>query len=329
MESDSVNASNSTVSLFTPSIPGLLVYYLLFIAIITPVTVANLFSLIAILLDRTTSVYVRFSLCNIPLSCLIVSAGILLFYFAGVSLIIAGDHSSISEFCRPTVYLISVGGTGQLLFMAVFSINVYVTVNRDRICTALKAKKCFLCFFILSILAVWIVVIIGRIVLFFGEFTESLNSCQLNATGGTVNVIMYILVYGVGGFAVTIIFLILTVCYTKNHAFSHQDSVFKKAMLKLSFFLLISIALNFIGLLLPAILVTSTSEEQESLAAYITFTLAAVLVDLSLVPTPILVIMYFKPVRMRLKALCCWCCNRDKDGGSWLKRFDIHYRSIR
>ena len=321
------NISNSTEAPFAPSIPGLVVYYLLFIAIIVPVTVANLLVLIAIFLDRTTSVYVRFSLCNIPLSCLVVSAGILLYNSAGLSLIIAGHHESIAEFCVPSLYLVSVGGTGQLLFLAVFSVNVYITVNHKKIIGALKAKKYYLCFFIGSVLFVWFAVILSRIVVFF-TFSGSTHSCRYTREGGVGNVVIDILVYGVGGFVVTNVFLILTVCYTKHHTYSHQESAFKKAMVKLSFFLLLSNAFTFTGLILPAILVVSTSSEQMTLAAYVAFYIATVLINLSLVPTPILIIAFFTPVRMRLKSWCCCCCRKDDDSDTWHKRLDIRYRNF-
>ena len=65
---------------------------------------------------------------------------------------------------------------------------------------------------------------------------------------------------------------------------------------------------------MPSIVAAAVSEERETLEASLIIRYnAQVLLDLSLIPTPILLIIYFKPVRMYLKRWVC-CCLGKKTG---------------
>lgn len=130
------------------------------------------------------------------------------------------------------------------------------------------------------------------------------NSCEYTLLGGSINVTLFVLVFGIGGFATSITFLFLTVCYIRKHSVSLDT--FKKAMLKLGFFLLVENTVSFIGTILPSIAFTALSQQETTVTTLIITYVAGAMIDLSLIPTPILLIVYFNPVSVLLKKwLCC------------------------
>lgn len=164
------------------------------------------------------------------------------------------------------------------------------------------------------VILLWGLAILYSLLILF-DFVLS-DSCRLTAIGGVVTVILYILIFGLGGFATSITFLLLTVFYIYKHKISdtnHHDP-FQKALVKLGFFLLSGGFVNFIGQIVPSIVSAAVSEERETLGdSLVARYSVALLIDLSLIPTPILLAIYFKPIRMHLKKWLCCCCGRKTD----------------
>ena len=292
--------------------PGVLIgYYLFFIILIMiPVVVANVLILIVLIVDRTTSVIVRLMMSNIPVACLVVSAGVLLYDFVGLGLAYTdiGVPDNVIELCRTVLFLIGSGGVARLLFMAAFSVTVYLIVRFNILN---KSNKWTIVYFVVVVAVLWVFVFVARIPLFFDAVIS--NSCRYTIIGGAINVSIYVILFGVGGFTVTAIFFFLTLCYIRTNTISEQGT-FKKAILKLSAFLLIGNIINFIGQVVPPIIgiLITTENGMTSLAGEIAYYLAAILIDLSLIPTPILLIVYFKPVRVHLKRWFCCMCIKEK-----------------
>ena len=86
---------------------------------------------------------------------------------------------------------------------------------------------------------------------------------------------------------------IICLCYIRCHT-NIDDNVYKKAMAKLALFLMIGSLINILGQAVPGVI----SHFTQSQAVYITYTL----IVLSLLPTPIVILIYLKPVRDALKA---------------------------
>ena len=85
---------------------------------------------------------------------------------------------------------------------------------------------------------------------------------------------------------------IICLCYIRYHTGSDND-VYKKAMAKLALFLMIGSLINILGQAVTGV-ITHFSQSQ---AVYVTYTL----IVLSLLPTPIAIIIFLKPVRDALK----------------------------
>ena len=314
MESLSNNQSYSgdNSTLFNQSLPvtGLVAYYFASLIIMIPVIFFNVLVLLALLVDRNTVGIIRLVLCNIPAACIVLAITTLVYDVAGVALVLADTRipESVIQLCKGSLFFVSVCGKARFLFLAAFSVTVYHIV-RFR---ASKKKSNRLTFVVcaITVIVLWAVAILGSLPVLFDTVVS--NSCRYTAIGGTINAAVFIVIFGIGGCTTSIAFLLHTAFYIQKHTISDaNDNPFKKALLKLGFFLLIGNFINIIGQIVPAIVNVAVSEEQYTLAVSLSARyISLILLDLSLIPTPILLIIYFKPIRMHLKKWLCCCWGR-------------------
>ena len=94
-------------------------------------------------------------------------------------------------------------------------------------------------------------------------------------------------------------------CYLKRHTIS-EGAQYKKAMIKFAAFLIIGNVLNVLGQVVPAIVAVT-------LLDIIGVCLAYIISILSFIPTPILIVLFLKPVQEQLRHLFCkkWQKNQD------------------
>ena len=103
----------------------------------------------------------------------------------------------------------------------------------------------------------------------------------------------------------TFLFLIIIVRLIKRQTITENIAA-KKALLKFGFFLVIVQGINAITqVIIPAIILVLTSNSVYTLALTITIAFY----DLSLIPTPILICIFFKTVQLKLRKWLCSCCN--------------------
>ena len=87
---------------------------------------------------------------------------------------------------------------------------------------------------------------------------------------------------------------IICLCYIKKNTVT-EDTLYRKAMTKFSLFLVLGGAINIVGQILPAVVANYT----EAPGVYFSYSIATA----SLLPTPIIIIAYFKLVQEQLKKI--------------------------
>ena len=97
--------------------------------------------------------------------------------------------------------------------------------------------------------------------------------------------------------------LLCTLCYMKRHTIS-EEAQYKKAMAKFAAFLITGNVLNVLGTVMPTALVRDVIDIH--VMVYITY----ISILLSFIPTPILIVVFLKPVQKRL--CCLMCCKYQK-----------------
>ena len=109
--------------------------------------------------------------------------------------------------------------------------------------------------------------------------------------------------FGLVAFSVTVTTLVITVCMKRLNI---QDIRLDKATVKFGFFLLLGNGINLLGQIAPVLIVVSVTPlpaipwpdgpAPPATAIYISYAF----LNIALIPTPILVLIFFKPIRKRV-----------------------------
>ena len=277
------------------------------LVVVLPVITANTVILVALVLDSSTVKVVRLVLGSILVSCLIAAVGLAMCHISGITLSLSPVNNPSKVPCSIMLFLIGFGGAARLVFMATFAIIVYI-VKSGR-----STKKYVFIAVLVAVVILWVFSFLGASPLLSQEMFDAGYAhsvcCGIAPTGIYSYIIsgLYLLFFGVVPFSVTIVFLVITTCFIKYHSFTDIET--KKAMVKFGFFLLLGNGVNLLGLSVPlviAVFTTSTSLVYEA-RVYLPYTL----LNCALIPTPILIPIYFKPIQ---KQLWRWlhCCMPKK-----------------
>ena len=299
------NFTNSSLNAISPlSGPGFVVFNaVMLLGVLFPVIAVNTVILVALVLESSIVKVVRLVLGSILVSCLIVALSLVMNHIAGIVLSLSPVNSPPDLPCTITIILIGFGGAARLVFMAMFAVIVCVIVRYGK---ATNKRS--------VIIAVLVAVVILGIITCFATaplFLQSINrttyrdslACGISRVNifSTVFFGLYVFVFCLATVSVAIVFLLITICFLKSHSIS--DKKVKKAMVKFGFFLLLGNGISFIGQLIPVIIASVAIPPKKGSPTaipewnYISFTF----LNAALIPTPILVLVYFKPIRKQLR----------------------------
>ena len=300
--------------------PGFVVFnVLLLLVVVLPVAVLNGVILVALFLEPSTAKVVRLVLGSILVACLIVALGLAMYHISGTILNLAPNENPPNIPCTITAFLLGYGGAARLVFMATFAVTVYMVVRYHK-ATTTKKDVCFTA----TVIILWVLTLAAVIPMAFQDVVVTHYSDDISCGTRPTSINSYIfaaayaLIFGVGAFSVTAITLVATVCYIRNHTIT--DGTVKKAMVKFGFFLLLGNIISIVGIIVPIAMatlatsseyVTDTEENQKKLM-YRPFTegvyVAYILMNLSLIPTPLLMLWHFTRLRERVKGWLCYYC---------------------
>ena len=282
--------------------------------ILLPVFIVNILLLVAIITEKTTSAIVRLILANIVASSQMVIIGIAIVYLNSVVLPLVVNPSPSDFTCRLSFVAINSGAAGRLLFMAAYAVTVYYFARYAG--ANLRVARLRFWPALLAIVAIWMFATIPNIVLFFPAFVEITFLggvvCASHGTGAVTIVcsLTYIITYGVCCFILSVVFPILTVQYIRKNSISENKQTLK-GMTKFAGFLLVGNSANLTGISLSILLGTFSplGEDYQTLLLVTAFNyIEGICLLLSLIPTPIILLIFFKPIRQRFKKITCFIC---------------------
>ena len=282
--------------------------------IILPVFIVNILLLVAIITEKTIPATVRLILANIVASSQMVIIGIAILNSYNVALPLLFNPSPPDFPCRLSYVALISGAAGRLLFMAAYAVTVYVLARYAG--TNLRVARLRFWPALTAFVAIWLFASIPNMVIFFPVFVEITFSagdvCAARGTGAVtiVHTFSYIIVYGICCFVLSIVFPILTVQYIKKNSISENKQTLK-GMTKFAVFLLVGNSVNLIGVSLTILLATFAplGEDYHTLLLITTFNyIEGFCLLLSLIPTPIILLVFFKPIRQRFKKITCFIC---------------------
>ena len=278
-----------------------------------PGMILSFFILVAIATEKTMPSAIRFILANTLVACCLVAFSYFVLFTANVlvSTFVVIHPSKVA--CRFFSSVITIGGAARLLFMTTFATVLYIIVRHGKRKVKLLPTVVAVCF-------LWLFVILPNSILNHPEVLhvgfERHVACVVYSLGvfSYVYPIMYIAVYGTVTLTLSIIFPILSWLYIKRNTLS-RDAALTMAMIKFTIFLCIVNMINLMGISVPILLSASFSipddEREFSKMARKYNAIASATLTLSLLPTPISILIFFQPIRRQFKRLVCFYCQKN------------------
>ena len=170
----------------------------------------------------------------------------------------------------------------------------------------------------------WIVVFSTNLPLFFGitagvDYVDRV-SCRPYPVG--MNSYIYIgcevVLFGAIPLLITIILPIVSCCNLDAHSLTDIITV-NKTLIKFALFLMVGNILCFTSFVIPVLISIFTPRNENILMDEVLLRLANILVHLSLIPSLVLILVYFPPIRRAIKRKICWCCYTSS------RSSNIHY----
>ena len=295
----SFNGTNVTIPVLDPCTFCLVsapfyVVVLVFILVVLALVVAA----------KTLPLVIRFVVANILIANFTAGLGVLVIVLTR-SIVTRVRHFSLTDGpCRFLIALISVGGTIRPVIMATFAVVVCIIIMKS--ISAVKFKVLSICMLIL-----WLLCLAFCSTIFIPGVMRVIT---LQDTGCVPRSGPYTLVISVPfflcflliPFALTVVVLIATFWYVRVR--SVRDHIARlRPLLKFSAFLLLGNLLSALGQAAPVIVAHVESDATSEMLVIINRS-NGIIVLLSIIPTPILVLVYFRPVRTLMKRCFLHIC---------------------
>ena len=167
---------------------------------------------------------------------------------------------------------------------------------------------------IVAVVGVWVAVLLPNAAIFSSDVVlinfHNNDTCAAHGAGYKTFIYAfgYTGVYGLLGFAVSVLCTIATIWFI-HHKTIRGDVTLVKAMIKLSVFLILGNIINFVGQTTPLLFAAfaPAGKDWYTLEKIFNYVEGAFIL-LSLIPTPVLILIYFKPVRQRVQHILCNAC---------------------
>ena len=278
----------------------------LLLPVVALVIVLDLLVMAAVIADAEIVRSIRWILGNILTSSMIKALGLLLLRLFQLGEFHDSELAKNSlTTCKVYIPVATLGNSGEVLMATFYCITVFVVVRwwNEPVLAPRNAK-----YFVITTGFLWICAIILTVSTFVPDVIKRICSTYVNAENIPQRATTALfLSFSIFPLLLTIPFLVITICFIKRRTITETTAA-KKALLKFGFFLAIVQGINVITqVIIPTIILLLTSNDRPySLALTITIAIY----DLSLIPIPILICIFFKTVQLKLRKWLCSCCNK-------------------
>ena len=267
------------------------------------ITVGGLVLLTAVAVGLATPVpkIIRVFLVNMLAAGLIVAT--VCFFTGCISIVLA--LSDIAEparvMCALQIWVFGTGAIARLLSLAAFSIVVLRIVRFGKM--TMKGAYIALTLAFLWITAMLLNIHIALPVVYAVQFVDGVACFPhyevIHEAPRYIFIVTWIVFGGLTPLTISTVVPSVCLCYIKRHSIT-EGVDYKRAMAKFALFLVAGNLINLLGQTVPGILAFFA----DAAGVYATYTVTVI----SLLPTPILVIIFLKPVRMKLVEVLTFNC---------------------
>ena len=224
---------------------------------------------------------------------------------------LASVHGPLVLFCCASVSLSNTSSSGRVLFTSFYGVTVFIAVHFwSRPVLAPRNTK----YFIVASAVLWLLAVAVSAPSVFGQSLGGFCSILGKSAHETVDTNYYHLLLSALPYffvscipiVVTPVLLLQTSCYIKHRTIrEHRDS--KRVLVRFGLFLMIVQTFNtFSQIGVPLLVLGIISLRTEAFLAYF---VAAALSDLARIPANVLILVFFKPVRITVQRWICCCCH--------------------
>ena len=263
---------------------------------------------ITLLPSTSVAVPVRVLLINLLIASLITAVTSLCTIFKSVTLIIKDNSEPSLPFCRFVIWVFVVALEARLIGLVAFSVMVLKMVTSSMREIGVKWLMC-------SLVVTWVIALVSGIDNIIPPIygVKYVGGVACYPADGYPQYIILSLAYFVSWIVIACFLPLLvcfciplaTLCYIKRHTIT-EGAQYKKAMAKFAAFLITGNVMNVLGQVVPAIVAVTLTDV---VGVYLSYTISL----LSLIPTPILIVLFLKPIRKQVARLLCKKHPVDKD----------------
>lgn len=262
----------------------------LFLLIILLTTGVNLIIIAALFADRKTNQSLRVILIDLLLSGVVLSISIIIY---DIFVIVEG-FNNYSDWWKAVKVILIFGGTARVLFATMYAVTISLLMKFwNKPITAAKSTK----YFVITAVIIWIVSFVCASPQMFDVVSDTyVESCSCYVYG-TAYVVAHGILFSILPVTLSFIALILTMCDHKRSTDvdSDNDRVMK-GLLKFGFFLLVIQTINVAtNVVLPVMYINLVHSLFDD--TYFSFSTVFDGAHLTVTPTPILILVFFKPAR--------------------------------
>ena len=253
----------------------------------------------AVALGRARSIPqpLQLFLINLLLAGLLMALGAAFIGVTSAVLVVMGPEQTRPPryLCRVCLWLYGVGSVARLWSLAAFSLSVLAIVRFGKktlslLCAAVIIATLWLASIAICLYFMLPYVFEAQFVHGVACFPDSNNTVSIQAS--YTFFVNWCLSGGLIPITVSIVVPIICLCYIKKNTVT-EDTQYRKAMAKFSLFLVLGGAINIAGQLIPG----AITYYAEAPGLYLSYGIATA----SLLPTPVIIIAYLKPVQEQLK----------------------------
>ena len=270
--------------------PTFIIYFLLLLSVVTAKSIPG---------------PIRLIFAHILIACMLLILGLLGIFMITVTLSGLQYLPQSEPMCRVVVITIATAVSARLIYMATFASALYILIHYG-----LSKLRMIPTAFATSVL--WLLVLFPPLLLFSQlflgvKFLDKTNCVTYGVgIGSYIHTFMSAAVYGIGSLSLSTVLAISSVCYVKHHTIT-QDVKLLRAMIRFSLFLILGNILNFIG---SAPILVNTFDpifpsEHSTMIHQTLINIQSVLLSLSLIPTPVFMLIFFRTIRHRFKYIIC------------------------
>ena len=292
-----------------------------------PIVTFTVAVFVAVINAKSVPSTIRLVLLNILAASLTTMTGTLMVFWNRAILTSTNHLRPSDTACRFYYYVINAGGTARLSFMATFAVVVFVIIKWSN--TAVRPIVLHL-----SLAAIWVFVAIFHAQLFFPQivvssFLES-SGCvpRLAPPIGLVYAVPFSIIFILIPVTLAISLPCVAICFIKKNTHKMEGrTLLSKAMVKFTLFLLLGNILGVLGQSTPVFFAVVSKEgstvNNHELDVAINF-MNGILLTVSFIPTPILILVYFRHIREQFRKFLAWlfkCVHRKQDSQTELNYF--------